>query len=552
LHLLLLEDNTGDARLVQALLAEHAPDEFAIVCVQRLADALVRLEAGHFDVVLCDLGLPDSTDLATAQALALRAPALPLVVLTGSHERDLGREAIQRGAQDYLVKDEVSGPLIVRALRYAIERKRLELGLRAANEALERRVAERTAELERANQSLRKSESRFRKLTAMSSDFYWETDAAHRLTQRGSEGKPSTAKDFQGQTQFGMRRWEIPYLSPGEEAWQAHRETLDAHLPFRNFEVARIGIDGRARYILMSGDPVFDADGAFIGYSGVGEDITERKNHQEELRRINQALEQRVRERTRALEAANHELESFSYSVSHDLRAPLRAISGFGQLLEQHGAAALDDQCRSFLARMRAGSERMGHLIEDLLQLSRLSRQPLQRSRVNLSALATELSAELSAGDAARQVEWVIAPDVSVDGDAGLLGVVLQNLIGNAWKYSSRRKSASIEFGTAAQQGRKVYFVRDNGAGFDMADAGKLFTAFQRLHQATEFPGTGIGLATVARIVHRHGGEVWAESKVGEGATFYFTLAENGELDVVGAAPLGRPLPGSSSGQSGR
>jgi light-regulated signal transduction histidine kinase (bacteriophytochrome) len=176
----------------------------------------------------------------------------------------------------------------------------------------------------------------------------------------------------------------------------------------------------------------------------------------------------------------------------------------------------------------------------------------LQRSRVNLSALATELSAELSAGDAARQVEWVIAPDVSVDGDAGLLGVVLQNLIGNAWKYSSRRNSASIEFGTAAQQGRKVYFVRDNGAGFDMAHADKLFMAFQRLHQATEFPGTGIGLATVARIVHRHGGEVWAESKVDEGATFYFTLAENGELDAAGAAPLGRPLPGSSSGQSGR
>jgi signal transduction histidine kinase len=552
LNLLLLEDNAGDARLVQTLLAEHAPGEFAVVWVERLATALARLDAERFDVVLCDLGLPDSRELATAQALARRAPELPLVVLTGSHERDLGREAIQHGAQDYLVKDEASGPLIARALRYAVERKRLELGLLAANEDLERRVAERTAELEQANRSLRASETRFRKLTAMSSDFYWETDAQHRLTQRGSEGGPSTTMAFQGQLQFGLRRWEIPYISPGEEAWQAHRETLDAHLPFRDFEVARMGVDGSPRHILVSGDPVFDAYGAFLGYSGVGEDITERKNHQKELERINAALEQRVRERTRALEAANKELEAFSYSVSHDLRAPLRAINGFSQLLQQQLGTGKEEECQSFLARIRGASEKMGRLIEDLLQLSRLSRQPLQHSRVDLSVLARELAEELKAGDPGRRVEWVIAPEVRVEGDASLLGVVLQNLVGNAWKYSSKRKAATIEFGTAARQGRTVYFVRDNGAGFDMAYAGKLFAAFQRLHPESEFPGTGIGLATVARLVHRHGGETWAESKVGEGATFYFTLPDGVASDAAG--PVAGPAlpPGSSSRQSGR
>jgi C4-dicarboxylate-specific signal transduction histidine kinase len=489
-------------------------------------------------LVLCDLGLPDSTGLATAQALAARVPALPLVVLTGSHDQDLGRGAIREGAQDYLVKDELNGAVLARTLRYAIERKRLEIGLRESNEALERRVAERTAELEMAIHSLRQSESRFRSMTEMSSDFYWETDAAHRLTRRGSAGSQSTTVAFQGEAQIGLTRWQIPYLAPDEKAWQAHRETLDAHLPFRDFEVSRLGVDGTERYILVSGDPVFDRSGAFAGYCGVGTDITSEKNHQTELRRINEALEERVKERTHALEVANRELESFSYSVSHDLRAPLRAIHGFSQLIEQQCLAGLDDQCRDYLARVRAGSEKMGHLIDDLLRLSRISRQEMARGAVDLSAMVRQTAELLVGAEPERMVEWVIAPEMRADGDVGLLGVVLDNLIGNAWKYSSKRERARIEFGADEQHHRRVFFVRDNGAGFDMAGADKLFAAFQRLHSAAEFPGTGIGLATVARIIHRHGGEVWAESKVGEGATFYFTSAD---------APPGATPAGSSS-----
>ena len=286
IRLLLLEDNPGDARLVQAALADHAPGEFAVTGVERLADALARVGTEGFDAVLSDLGLPDSTGLATAQAIVACAPALALVVLTGSHNQDLGRESIRHGAQDYLVKGESDGALIARTLRYAIERKRLEGGLRAANEALERRVAERTAELEAAIRKLSASEMRFRSLTEMSSDFYWESDVEHRFTARTVTGKASQVAVFQRAAQMGERRWDIAYLSPDEAGWQAHRAVLDAHRPFRGFEFSRVGVDGSERHVTVSGDPVFDASGAFTGYRGVGTDITERKRQEQKIARL--------------------------------------------------------------------------------------------------------------------------------------------------------------------------------------------------------------------------------------------------------------------------
>jgi PAS domain S-box-containing protein len=623
-----------------------------------------------------------------------------------------------------------------------------------------------------AEASLHESEARFRSLTEMSSDFYWESDAEHRLTARGSANKKLSAVSvFQKGAQIGERRWDIPYLSPDEAGWQAHRAMLAAHLPFRNFELSRPGTDGAERHISISGDPVFDASGEFKGYRGVGTDITERKRaeahmrlaasvfehtqeaivitdakadivsinkrfteitgysaveavgrnprmlksgrhgadfyramwafinthgywtgelwnrhrdghefpewlsisavrddrgqvinyvavfidisqriaaeqalresehvyrtifdsapegvwmigpdrrtrevnqrmcdllgyaredmlgrdrlefvdeangrifqqnarrvpsriartyevvlrhrdgsdipaefhatdlfnedgslmavlafvvdlrdrkrHEEELQRLNEDLELRVAERTQALEVANNELEAFSYSVSHDLRAPLRAIQGFSRLVETQYAGQIDDQGKGMLARVSAGAQKMSLLIDDLLNLSRISRQTMRVGPVDLSALAREVVDELHAGEPGRRTEWIIAPGVAAAGDSGLLRVLLQNLIGNAWKYSSRREDARIEFGVTQQDGRPVYFVRDNGAGFDMAYAKKLFGAFQRLHTAAEFPGSGIGLATVARILHRHGGKAWAEGCVGEGATFYFSL----------------------------
>jgi PAS domain S-box-containing protein len=270
--------------------------------------------------------------------------------------------------------------------------------------------------------------------------------------------------------------------------------------------------------------PLFDEEGERRALVIHARDVTDQYRHAEALQRLNDELEQRVSERTRELQAANREMEAFSYSVSHDLRAPLRAINGFSLLLDEEYAGVLDDKARNYLSRVRAGSERMGHLIDALLHLSQMSSKPMRIDRADLSGLAAEVAAEIQAGEPARAVEWIIAPDIFAHGDERLLRAVLLNLLGNAWKYSAKRADARIEFGVERKDGRPAYFVRDNGAGFDMAHAKRLFGAFQRLHSPAEFPGNGIGLATVARIVHRHGGEVWAESSPGDGATFYFTL----------------------------
>jgi signal transduction histidine kinase len=247
--------------------------------------------------------------------------------------------------------------------------------------------------------------------------------------------------------------------------------------------------------------------------SQIGQFI-ERKRAEEEIRTSNQQLE-----------VANKELEAFSYSVSHDLRAPLRSIDGFSQALLEDYAEKLDEEGKDYLLRVRASTQRMGELIDDMLNLSRVTRREMRRERVDLSAMAHALAAKLQQSAPDRQVDFVIADGLSAEGDARLLRIVMDNLLGNAWKYASKHPRARIEFGFAQNNGQSAYFVRDDGAGFDMAYADKLFGAFQRLHRQTEFSGTGIGLATVQRIMHRHGGRVWAEGEVEKGATFYFTLS---------------------------
>ena len=243
-----------------------------------------------------------------------------------------------------------------------------------------------------------------------------------------------------------------------------------------------------------------------------------------ELEILNAELDQRVQARTAELAAINAELEAFSYSVSHDLRAPLRSIDGFSAALVEDYGETIDAEGKNYLNRIRSNSQTMADLIDGLLTLSRLTRAEMRHETVNLSEIAAEVALQLRERDPQRQVTIEIAPNLITEGDGRLLRNVLENLLGNSWKFTAKSENARITFGSMLQEGKTVYFVRDNGAGFDMTYANKLFGAFQRLHSAKEYEGTGIGLATVQRIVRRHGGRIWAEGQVGAGATFFFTL----------------------------
>lgn len=266
------------------------------------------------------------------------------------------------------------------------------------------------------------------------------------------------------------------------------------------------------------------------------EDISERKQFEQQIKLLNEQLEQRVLERTGELSAVNRELEAFSYSVSHDLRAPLRSIDGFSQALVEDYGDKLDAGGKSLLERVRSASQRMAQLIDDLLSLSRITRTEMQRREVDLSKLVQQEIADLQDREQGSNIDFVIEPKVIVSGDPDLLRHAVCNLIGNAVKFTSKVAAPRVEFGTTEVDGERVIFLRDNGAGFDMAYAGKLFGAFQRLHSPAEFEGTGVGLVTVQRIIHRHGGRIWAEGEINNGATFYFKLPER----------LADPLPSST------
>lgn len=306
---------------------------------------------------------------------------------------------------------------------------------------------------------------------------------------------------------------EITHPDDVEASMEHVRRVMSDEIGRYSLEKRYIAADGRPVWVSLSVSLVRDADGDPLYFVDQIQDITERKRAERELAR-----------RAEELAHANAELEQFSYSVSHDLRAPLRSIDGFSQILLEDYAERLDEEGRAYLGRVRAASQRMGHLMDDLLDLSRVSRRPLRTGRVDLSALALEIVEELERSQPDREAEFVVEEGLEAEGDARLLAVALENLLGNAWKFTSKRPAAKIEFGSFFEGETRVYYVRDDGAGFDAAYAERLFGAFQRLHTDDDFEGTGIGLATVQRVIHRHGGRLWAEGEVGRGATFYFTL----------------------------
>lgn len=299
---------------------------------------------------------------------------------------------------------------------------------------------------------------------------------------------------------------------------------IRAGLGVDNFETIRKTKEGRLIDVSVTDSPIRDADGRLVGVSKVVRDVTERKRAREEIRRLNLELEQRVVERTAQLEAANRELEAFSYTVSHDLRAPLRALDGFSQVVLEEYGSQLPGEGRRYLETIRFSAQRMGRLMDDLLQYARLSREELKARETDTAALVQSAIEELGAPWPDRQVELIPGALPVSRGDPVLLRQVWLNLLSNALKYTGKRERAVIEYGATRDGARTVFFVRDNGAGFDPRHADQLFGVFQRLHRTEDYAGTGVGLAIVDRIVRRHGGRVWAEAAVDRGATFFFTL----------------------------
>ncbi|HYB99297.1 MAG TPA: CHASE domain-containing protein [Candidatus Limnocylindrales bacterium] len=414
---------------------------------------------------------------------------------------------VSRGAQLGLVRE-----------RLARERAENMERLNRLNEELERERLEQR----RTEESLFREKQQFRLMFNAVPAMIWYKDTKNRfllVNEAAAASMGRTVKEMEGKPcseilpakAYDLYRDDLEIIQSGKPKLGVIEE-LD--LPSR-----------KSIWIRTDKLPEYDSMGRVVGILVFAQDITERLTAESEVRRLNAELEQRVAARTAELRAANHELESFAYSVSHDLRTPLRTIDGFSQLVLDEFGSKLDASGLEYLERVRSASQRMGHLIDDLLKLTRVSRSELRREPLDLSALARQVCDDLRRNDPGRHVEVVIDPVPVAKGDPVLMLNVMQNLLGNAWKFTSRAEAARIEFGSLTTgEGRTAYYVRDNGVGFDMVYVEKLFGAFQRLHAQEDFEGSGIGLATVQMILRRHGGEVWAEGVPGKGATFYFSI----------------------------
>ncbi len=410
-----------------------------------------------------------------------------------------------------------------------VEAERLER-YRRELEARERELTRASDLLAAERKRLVESEARFRTMADCAPVMLWMsgTDGLWHFFNQGW-------MDFSGrplEEELGTGWAEGVHAEDIQRCMTTYLEAFAERRPFR-MEYRLRRKDGEYRWILDQGKPRWNrprgggdaegADGEFAGYIGSCIDITEQQTLQAEL-------DTRVRERTAELLAANQELEAFSYSVSHDLRAPLRSVDGFcTALLEDYGPR-LDAEGRHFLERARAGTQRMATLIDDLLDLSRVTRASIRRDAIELDVLADGIVTDLRGLNPDRAVTVEITPGLRAHGDRHLISLLLVNLLGNAWKFTSKRPDARISVGVESRDGDAAFFVRDNGAGFDMSRAERLFAPFTRLHEPSDFEGTGIGLATVQRIVRRHGGRVWVDAAVGQGATVFFTLGRTPEV----------------------
>lgn len=422
------------------------------------------------------------------------------VPLTGRNGENIGLlQLSDKYEGDFTLQDQYVTVELAQLASIAIENAKLFEQVQQLNQGLEEKVAERTAALAR-------QEALFRALAEQAPQVVWNADAEGHMTyvnRKWYELMGGTPEDWMGtKWMAAIHPDDLPALSA---SWESSRQTL---LPYEGMRRV-LATDGTYHTMAYRGSPVLDEkSGEVLFWVGIDADVTEIK-----------AIES-------ALRLSNQELEAFSYSVSHDLRSPLNTIDGFSRLLaKQLDAGQPNEKVQHYLARIQAGVAQMGRLIEDLLSLAQVTRMQLRHETVDLSAIAHEIADECRGRNPERVASIHIEEGLQVQGDGRLVRVVMENLLGNAWKFSSRQAHADIRVGrTTDAAGLPVLFVQDNGAGFDMAYADKLFNTFQRLHAVTEFPGTGIGLATVSRVISRHGGQVWAQAEPGKGATFFFTL----------------------------
>lgn len=447
-------------------------------------------------------GAPSSGYLAMRGLLA--------VPLTGRNGKNIGLlQLSDKYEGEFSLQDEYVAVELAQLASIAMENARLFEQFKLLNSSLERKVSERTAALSR-------QEALFRALAEQAPEVVWTADLRGGLTyinRRGYELTGGTSEDW-----LGSRWFEVVHPDDRAEVtanWIRCAESGEVYTGIRRL-LAR---DGTYHTMSYRASPVRDDRGDILFWVGIDADISELK-----------AIET-------ALRVSNRELEAFSYSVSHDLRSPLNTVSGFSSLLARQLGSSADPKTRHYLSRIQAGVEQMGQLIEGLLALAQLSRVALRRDEVDLGEIATTILHRYQSGEPERAVTVQIDKGLSAYGDARLLGAAMDNLLGNAWKFSSKEPQAHIAVGYCEEAG--AFYVRDNGAGFDMAYADKLFGTFQRLHAVTEFPGTGVGLATVSRVILRHGGHIWADARPGEGATFFFTLPRRTHSVSSGFGELG-------------
>ncbi len=473
------------------------------------ADAIRLAREYRPDLVLMDIRLQGSMDGIEAGCQIRQELHLPIVFLTAYADETTVQRAKSAEPFGYLLK-----PFEDQELHTAIEI------------AMHKREAEKLA-LAQSQEQLRQSEERFRLLVDTLKDYaVFLLDVQGRIVSwnRGAEKIKGWSQNEIVGKHFSVfyQAEDVVRNRPDKILWTAAQEGRVCD------EGWRVRKDGSRFWADVVVTALHDPEGKLLGFAKVTRDVTEKKRADEEIRELNATLEQRVRQRTEELRAANRELEAFTSSVAHDLRAPLRGLQGYLCILQEEAGPQLSPGAAEHLSRGALCSQRMTRMVDDLLNLSRVGQQKLEYQPVRLDELAREVAAELSRGAGGRPVEWHIELLAEVQCDPSLMRQAMFNLLSNALKYSAGRQPALIQVGQKEQGGRRVFFVRDNGAGFSMEDAGKLFQPFSRLHSKQEFEGTGVGLTNVERIIRRHGGRIWAEAEAGKGATFYFTLGPSG------------------------